>query len=102
MTLSSVGAGAFGAAFLVLLYKRVQSVKIVGTDIAHAVPLTLVAGFGHVYLGNVDFILLGGLVCGALPGIFLGAQLASSLPDRVIRPILGSSLLALGLKFSFS
>ena len=62
VTLTSVGAGAFGAAVLMLLYPRLSPVTIIGTDIAHAVPLTLIAGLGHMQLGNVDFVLLSSLL----------------------------------------
>lgn len=101
VTLSSVGAGAFGTAVLFLLFPYLSSIKIIGTDLAHAVPLTLVAGLGHLWLGNVDFALLGALLMGSLPAIFLGTRLATKLPDRVLQPILASALLALGVKYAF-
>lgn len=101
VTLSSVGAGAFGAAVLLLLYPRLSSLRIIGTDIAHAVPLTLVAGLGHCYLGNVDFFLLAGLLFGSLPAINLGVLLASRIPEKVLHPLLSSTLMALGVKYAF-
>ncbi|RRJ84871.1 sulfite exporter TauE/SafE family protein [Aestuariirhabdus litorea] len=101
VTLSSVGAGAFGTAVLMVLYPALLSIRVVGTDLAHAVPLTLVAGLGHLLLGNVDFYLLGCLLMGSLPAIYLGTRLGSRLPDRVLHPILASTLLALGLKYAF-
>ncbi|MCL6414599.1 sulfite exporter TauE/SafE family protein [Aestuariirhabdus sp. Z084] len=101
VTLSSVGAGAFGTAVLMVLYPALASVRIVGTDLAHAVPLTLVAGLGHLLLGNVDFYLLGCLLTGSLPAIYVGTRLGSRLPDKVLHPILASTLLALGLKYAF-
>ena len=52
VTLSSVGAGALGAATLFLIYPRLPAVSIVGTDLAHAVPLTAVAGLGHAHIGR--------------------------------------------------
>lgn len=100
VTLSSVGAGALGAAALFFLYPRLPAVSIVGSDLAHAVPLTAVAGLGHAHLGTVDFVLLGSLLLGSLPGIYLGSHLGVRLPDRVIRPILASMLLFIGIRFA--
>ncbi len=98
VTLSSVGAGALGATLILLLYPRLPAHRLVGTDIAHAVPLTLVAGMGHATLGHVDWGLLGWLLVGSLPGIWLGAQLTRKLPERLIRTLLCLSLLTAGLK----
>lgn len=100
VTLSSVGAGAFGAAVLMLLYPALRAVRVVGTDVAHAVPLTLIAGLGHLALGNVDFALLAALLVGSLPAIWLGARVAEHLPDGVTRPILALILMGLGVKFA--
>jgi len=101
VTLSSVGAGAFGAAILLLLYPLLPSIHIIGTDLAHAVPLTLIAGIGHLLLGNVDLLLLACLLTGSLPAIYLGTRLGSRLPEPVIRPLLASLLLLLGAKYAF-
>ncbi|MCG8611875.1 MAG: sulfite exporter TauE/SafE family protein, partial [Pseudomonadales bacterium] len=101
VTLSSVGAGAFGAAILLTLYPRLSSIKIIGTDIAHAVPLTLIAGLGHMHLGNVDFVLLGSLLVGSLPAIHLGTLLGRRLPDKILQPILASVLMLIGIKYAF-
>ena len=101
VTLSSVGAGAFGAAILLTLYPRLSSIKIIGTDIAHAVPLTLIAGLGHMHLGNVNFVLLGSLLVGSLPAIHLGTLLGRRLPDKILQPILASVLMLIGIKYAF-
>lgn len=101
VTLSSVGAGAFGAAILLILYPRMPSIQIVGTDLAHAVPLTLVAGLGHMALGNVNYALLFALLIGSLPAILLGTKVATRLPDRILHPLLASTLFALGVKYAF-
>jgi len=102
VTLSSVGAGAFCAALLLILYPQLKAMQVVGTDIAHAVPLTLIAGLGHlIFLGNIDFVLLGCLLAGSLPAIHLGSRLAAKLPNSVLQPTLASLLLLLGLKFAF-
>jgi len=101
VTLSSVGAGAFGAAILLILFPALSAIRIIGTDLAHAVPLTLIAGVGHMFLGNVDYQLLAALLVGSLPAIHLGTKLSSRLPNRVLQPILSSMLLGLGIKYAF-
>jgi uncharacterized protein len=98
VSLSSIGAGAIGATLIMLLYPRLESHRVVGTDIAHAVPLTLVAGIGHATLGHVDWTLLSSLLVGSIPGIWLGAQLTRVMPDRLVRSLLCVSLVAAGLK----
>jgi hypothetical protein len=100
VTLSSVGAGALGAAILFFLYPRMRAIHIVGTDLAHAVPLTLVAGLGHWHLGTVDFLMLGSLLLGSLPGIYLGSHLGTQLPERIVRPALASMLLLIGVRLA--
>lgn len=98
VSLSSIGAGAIGATLILLLYPRLKARDIVGTDIAHAVPLTLVAGLGHASLSNVNWELLVSLLIGSLPGIWLGAQLTRRLPDGIVRSLLCVSLLMAGWK----
>jgi uncharacterized membrane protein YfcA len=98
VSLSSIGAGAIGATLILLLYPRMEARQLVGTDIAHAVPLTLVAGIGHATLGHVDWSLLSALLLGSIPGIWLGAQLTRQLPDRLVRGLLCVSLVTAGLK----
>jgi uncharacterized membrane protein YfcA len=98
VTLSSIGAGALGATLILLLYPRLGAHRLVGTDIAHAVPLTLVAGIGHATLGHVDWPLLGALLVGSLPGIWLGAQLTRRMPEGVVRGLLCVSLVTAGVK----
>ena len=98
VTLSSIGAGALGATLILLLYPRLPAQQVVGTDIAYAVPLTLVAGIGHATLGHIDWALLAALLAGSLPGIWLGARLTKSLPDKLIRTLLAGSLLIAGFK----
>jgi uncharacterized membrane protein YfcA len=98
VTLTSVGAGALGVVVLVALYPKVRSMRIVGTDIAHAVPLTLIAGVGHASQGGVDFTMLGALLTGSIPGVFIGTQLAFRLPERVLKNGLAAILFAVGSK----
>lgn len=101
VTISSVGAGALGMVVLLFLYPRHAPVKLVGTDIAHAVPLTAVAGMGHLALGTVDLVLLGSLLLGSLPGIYIGSHLSARMPEQVLRPVLATMLLLIGFKMVF-
>lgn len=101
VSLSSVGAGAIGVTVLLILYPNLPAGKLVGSDIAHAVPLTLIAGIGHWLMGSVDFHLLGSLLTGSIPGIILGSLVASRVPDRVLRPILATTMALMGGKLVF-
>jgi uncharacterized membrane protein YfcA len=98
VTLTSVGAGAIGVIVLMLLYPTLPLPRIVAADIAHAVPLTLVAGLGHASIGSVDWSLLIKLLAGSLPGIWLGSHLVHKTPDRVIRSLLSVLLAYAGVK----
>jgi len=92
VTVTSVGAGALGMVALIVLYPRSPTINLVGSDIAHAVPLTLIAGIGHAYLGTVDFGLLGSLLLGSLPGIYLGSHIGGRIPERILCPALWTIL----------
>lgn len=98
VTLTSVGAGAIGVTVLMILYPLLPLPRIVAADIAYAVPLTLVAGLGHASMGSVDWPLLGKLLIGSLPGIWLGSHLMSRIPERVIRALLSVLLAYAGVK----
>ena len=98
VTLTSVGAGAIGVTVLMILYPRLPLARIVGADIAYAVPLTLVAGMGHASLGSVDWPLLAKLLAGSIPGIWVGSHLMAHTPDRVIRSLLSLLLAYAGVK----
>lgn len=98
VTVSSVGAGAIGLAVLFLLYPRMTAARVVGSDIAHATPLTIIAGLGHAFIGTIDWTLLGLLLAGSLPGIFLGSQLAHVIPERILFVILALVLLVIGAR----
>jgi len=98
VTISSIGAGVLGTVALLFLYPRMAAVKVVGTDIAHAVPLTAVAGLGHMALGTVDFVLLGSLLLGSVPGIYVGSHLSAKVPERILRGGLATMLLIIGVK----
>jgi uncharacterized protein len=99
VTLTSVGAGALGTVALLFLFPRMSTLKIVGSDLAHAIPLTAVAGMGHLSLGNVDLVLLGSLLVGSVPGIWIGSHLSAKIPEKILRPFLALILLLVGLKF---
>ena len=101
VSISSVGAGAIGVTVLLTLYPRAPLVRIVGADIAHAVPLTLIAGLGHWYLGSINWPVLFSLLVGSLPGIAIASQLASRAPDRILRPIIAATLAIVGLRLAF-
>jgi len=96
VTISSVGAGAIGVTVLLLLYPRLPMARIVGSDIAHAVPLTLVAGLGHWMLGSVNLPMLASLLMGSIPGIVLGSLFAVRVPDAVLRPVMAVTLAVVG------
>lgn len=99
VTLTSIGAGALGAVMLVYLYPyRLTPARLVGTDIVHAIPLALVAGAGHLWLGNIDFELLTELLAGSIPGVMAGAWLSSRARDTVLRPAIALVLLAVGAR----
>jgi uncharacterized protein len=101
VSISSVGAGALGVTALILLYPEQPTVRIVGSDIAHAVPLTLLAGVGHWFIGSIDFTLLGSLLLGSIPGIVVGSFAANRVPDAVLRPVFAVTLFLVGSKLLF-
>src|SRR3984957_4671072 len=101
VSISSVGAGAIGVTVLLMLYPKMPTVRIVGTDIAHAVPLTLIAGAGHWWIGSVDWSLLFSLLIGSIPGIAVGSHFASRVPERVLRPLLAGTLALVGGRLVF-
>ncbi len=98
VSLSSVGAGALGVTALILLYPRLPIVRIVGSDIAHAVPLTFLAGMGYFFIGKVDPVMLLALLIGSIPGIIAGSFLAPKVPEAVLRWMLAIVLTLVGLK----
>ena len=98
ITLSSIGAGAIGATLIFLLYPTLAPAEVAGTDIAYAVPLTVVAAAGHWWLGHLDWPLLGALLLGSVPGIWLGARVARALPQRYVRATLATALTLLAVR----
>lgn len=102
VTLSSVGAGAFGIMALILMFPQLPMIRIIGSDVVHAVILTGFAGIAYMSSGNVDYALLGWLLLGSIPMIVIGTLVSSRLPERMIRRVLGFTLFALGLNFILS
>jgi uncharacterized membrane protein YfcA len=98
VALTSLGAGAIGAACLALLYPELEPTEIAGSDIAHAVPLTAVATAGHAWLGTIDAGLLLALLTGRLPGIVFGSLLSRRVPVRALRVMLMATLALAGFK----
>jgi uncharacterized membrane protein YfcA len=101
VTISSVGAGAIGVVALVLLYPHLPMAKIVGSDIAHAVPLTLIAGLGHWMMGSVDWFIIASLLVGSLPGIFLGSYFAIRVPERALQIVLAATLFVVASRIAY-
>lgn len=101
VALTSIGAGALGTVALFILYPFLTTKRLVGTEIAHAVPLTLVAGLGHASMGNMDWSVLGYLLVGSLPGIYIGSHLTGRIPDTVLRPCLAVMLVFIGSRLAF-
>jgi uncharacterized membrane protein YfcA len=95
VSISSVGAGAVGVTALLLLYPKLPMVRIVGSDIVHAVPLTLVAGLGHWATGAIDWPLMGVLLVGSLPGILIGSYCANRIPETALRLVLATTLIVI-------
>jgi uncharacterized protein len=100
VSISSVGAGAVGVTALLLLYPEQPMARIVGSDIAHAVPLTLVAGIGHWALGAIDWPLMGALLAGSLPGIVVGSYCATRVPEVALRLLLAATLVLVAAKLA--
>lgn len=98
VTATSVGAGALGVAALLFLYPKLATTRIVGTDIAHAVPLTMLAGLGHASLGGVDVHLLLNLLLGSLPGVYVGSHLSRALPEKLLRTVLAAVLILVAVR----
>jgi hypothetical protein len=98
VSVTSVGAGALGTTALLILYPRLPVSRIAGSDIAHAVPLTLIAGIGHWLMGSVDLGLMLALLTGSIPGIIIGSLLGSRSSDAVLRPILALTLLVVSVR----
>jgi uncharacterized membrane protein YfcA len=100
VSITSVGAGAIGVTALVLLYPKLPTARIVGSDIAHAVPLTLAAGIGHWYIGSINFDVLISLLAGSIPGILIGSYAAVRIPETALRLVLAGTLVVVATKMA--
>jgi uncharacterized membrane protein YfcA len=94
--LTSVGSGALIGPALILLF-RLTPVRVVGTDVFHAAILLWAAGLAHWVGGNVDFALMGTILLGSVPGVWIGTALITRVPVGVLRPMLGCVLLGSAL-----
>jgi len=101
VSISSVGAGAVGIIALIILYPQLPMARIIGSDIAHAVPLTLIAGVGHWIIGTVDWHIIGSLLAGSLPGIILGSYLTVRVPEPALRVFLAATLILVAGKLAY-
>jgi len=101
VTISSVGAGAIGVTVLLMLYPRMPTLRIIASDVVHAVPLTLIAGAGHWAMGSVDWSMLTSLLAGSIPGVALASHFASKAPDKLLRGLLAGVLVLVGAKLAF-
>jgi uncharacterized protein len=101
VTISSIGAGAIGATLLVMMYPRLSSAEVAGTDIAYAVPLTAIAALGHWWLGSINWELLAMLLIGSVPGITLGSWVARAVPERFLRGLLAMTLTGVAAKLIY-
>jgi len=98
VSVTSVGAGALGTTALLILYPRLPVARIAASDIAHAVPLTLIAGIGHWLMGSVNLTLMIALLAGSIPGIIVGSLLSGRSSDAVLRPVLAITLLVVSVR----
>ena len=101
VAVSSVGAGAMGVIGLIILYPQLPMARIIGTDIAHAVPLTFIAGIGHWMIGTIDWHIFGSLLAGSLPGIILGSYMAIRVPETALRLLLAGTLIVVAGKLLY-
>ncbi|WP_458390333.1 sulfite exporter TauE/SafE family protein [Sphingomonas sp. F9_3S_D5_B_2] len=102
VSVTSVGAGALGTTALLMLYPRLPVARIAGSDIAHAVPLTLIAGIGHWLIGSVDLTLMMALLIGSIPGIIVGSMFAHKVSDNALRLVLATTLLIVAIRLLWS
>ena len=99
VTLTSVGAGALGTVALLYVYPlRLTPSRLVATDLAHALPLAIIAGLGHAALGHVDYLLLGNLLLGSVPGVLVGTMCATRAPSWLLRLLIATMLTVSGTR----
>jgi hypothetical protein len=96
--MTSVGAGSILIVSLLLLYPRIKTSQLVGTDLVQAVPLVASASVGHVLFGDFTLGLTGSILVGAIPGVWVGARVSSRSPGTLVRRMLAIVMLASGTK----
>jgi uncharacterized membrane protein YfcA len=94
--LTSAGSGTLIAVFLIAYYRLVPK-HVVGTDVFHAAVLLSAAAIAHIVAGNVDFALVGAILLGSIPGVWIGSHLIMKLPTGVLRTALGVVMIAASL-----
>ncbi|HTS70901.1 MAG TPA: sulfite exporter TauE/SafE family protein [Terriglobia bacterium] len=98
VSITSVGSGTMIIASLVFLYPATPLKRLIGSDIFHALFLVGISALGHAGMGTIDYKLLAALLVGSVPGVWIGSKLSAHFPEKVLRPILATTLLYLGLK----
>ncbi len=97
--MTSVGSGSLIIVMLMLMYPKLSSREMVGTDLVQAIPLVGAAAIGHYLFGRLDISIISSVLLGAIPAVMLGAHFSSKGADRYIRPVLVAVLVisSLGL-----
>jgi uncharacterized protein len=98
VSLTSVGSGSVIVACLVVLYPALSMKRIVGSDVLHALILVGISALGHLGLGSINVPLLGALLVGSIPGVWIGSKASAVVPERVLQPLLATTLFLLGYK----
>jgi uncharacterized protein len=93
--LTSAGSGAFIAVGLILLFRLIPT-RVVGTDVFHAAVLLWAAAIAHLFAGNVDFAMVGAMLLGSVPGVWLGSHLSVRVPAGTLRTMLAVLLIGAG------
>src|ERR671922_2305770 len=94
--ITSAGSGTLIAIGLILGF-RLSPHRVVGTDVAHAAVLLWVAALAHLVSGNIDYDLAGTILLGSIPGVWIGAHVATRMPQDLLRGALGVVLLGSGM-----
>lgn len=98
--MTSVGSGSLMIVLLLFLYPMLSASRLVGTDLAQAVPLTVAAALGALAFGTVNFAVTGSIIIGSVPAVLVGAYFSSRAPDSWIRPAITFVIFASGLKYA--
>lgn len=96
--LTSVGSGSLIIVMLMLLYPKLSSKEMVGTDLVQAIPLIGSAALGHALFGHPEIEVIVPVLVGAVPAVWVGAHISSRAADRFVRPVLVGVLTISSLK----